>query len=296
MKLDMFRTLWGVTDPVESFADKLKEVGFVGVEARVPDTAQQRRAFKNGLSATELGYIGIIFTGGDVIPNQAENSADHLARLDRKLGESSELAPRFINVLAGCDRWSATEKVEFFGRAQELADKHGMTCSFETHRGSALYSPWVTLELLSQLPTLKFTWDISHWMLVSERLLNAPSDDFTPFIEQVFHLQARVGYDQGAQVPHPAAPEYKAALECHQRYWEAVWRRHLRDGVKVTTMTTEFGPDGYLHHLPFTDVPVADLWSLNDWIAIEERRHFDRFINSSSMHGKNCQSAGATHE
>jgi hypothetical protein len=42
-------------------------------------------------------------------------------------------------------------------------------------------------------------------------------------------------------------------------------------------MTPEFGPDGYLHHLPFTDVPVADLWGLNQWMGDCERQHFHRF-------------------
>lgn len=58
----------------------------------------------------------------------------------------------------------------------------------------------------SAAPQLRFTADISHWVVVSERLLDDPSDDFSAFIDRVHHVQARVGYDQGPQVPHPAAP------------------------------------------------------------------------------------------
>ena len=92
------------------------------------------------------------------------------------------------------------------------------------------------------------------------------------------HIQARVGYDQGPQVPHPAAPEHAAALDFHERHWEAVWRSQQARGYAVTTLTPEFGPDGYLHHLPFTDMPVADLWSLNQWIGQRQRQHFHRLF------------------
>jgi hypothetical protein len=49
-------------------------------------------------------------------------------------------------------------------------------------------------------------------------------------------------------------------------------------------LTPEFGADGYLHHLPFTNMPVADLWSLNQWMARTEREHFDRFTREGARH------------
>ncbi len=39
-------------------------------------------------------------------------------------------------------------------------------------------------------------------------------------------------------------------------------------------MTPEFGPDGYLHCLPFTSVPVADLSQINHWVAERQQRRF----------------------
>lgn len=278
MELDVFRTLWGVATPLEELAASLNTHGYVGVEARFSLSRKERLHFRQVLSDFDLSYIGIIFTGSDVVPNQSETSLQHLARLERKLGDAADLAPRFVNVLPGNDRWPLTEQVEFFGRAQELAQKHELLCSFETHRASSLYSPWITLDLIRQMPDLQFTTDISHWVLVCERLLNSPEDDLSPFLERVHHIQARVGYDQGPQVPHPAAPEYAEALAFHQRVWEQVWRYHQEKGYERTTLTTEFGADGYLHHLPFTNVPVADLVSLNNWMASTERQHFQYFM------------------
>jgi hypothetical protein len=93
----------------------------------------------------------------------------------------------------------------------------------------------------------------------------------------VYHIHGRVGYDQGPQVPHPAAPEYKEALLSHQECWEIIWDIQYSKDLKVTTMTPEFGPDGYLHTLPFTNAPVADLWEINCWMAQNEREHFNGY-------------------
>ncbi|MEG3754819.1 sugar phosphate isomerase/epimerase [Psychromonas arctica] len=282
MDLALYRTLWGVTEPLTSLVDQLRDAGFSGVEGRIPASTKARSAFKLELEKTGLDYIAIIFTGGDVIPNQSKTPADHLNFLTEQIEYAKQLGAKFINVLAGNDRWPMTVQVDFFSKAVAISKKAGITCSFETHRGTSLYSPWVTLALMEEVPELLFTMDISHWVLVCERLLDRPEDqdDLAAFLARVFHVQARVGYDQGAQVPHPAAPEYQAALAFHQNQWQKVWKNHQEQGRLITTMTTEFGPDGYLHHLPFTDVPVANLWSLNDWMAQEERAHFTRFIQA----------------
>ncbi|MFZ0468766.1 MAG: hypothetical protein WAL92_07600, partial [Thiogranum sp.] len=71
------------------------------------------------------------------------------------------------------------------------------------------------------------------------------------------------------------------ALASHQRCWEAVWASQNGRGYTQVTMTPEFGPDGYLHTLPFTGAPIADLWDLNCWIGATERRHSERFSTAS---------------
>jgi len=89
---------------------------------------------------------------------------------------AAELEPRFVNVLAGNDRWSVHQQLDFFGQAQEIASRGGHLCSFETHRARCLATPWVTLEVARQLPELLFTTDISHWVVGCERLLDDPAE------------------------------------------------------------------------------------------------------------------------
>lgn len=280
MKLEMFRTLWGWHGNWQQPSDwaqcaaELREVGCIGVEARLPYDPAMQRTLGQHLRNEGLEYIAVVFTGGDVVPKQDWTMQQHWDRLAASIDGARELGARFLNVLPGNDRWPLSQQVEFFGRAQEMADQAGALCSWEIHRATSLYSPWVALDVIAQLPQLRFTADLSHWVVVCERLLNDPTDDLTPFIERVHHIQARVGYDEGPQVPHPAAPEYAAALAFHQDMWERIWAAQQARGYAVTTLTPECGPDGYTHKLPFTQAPIADLWSLNQWMARTESAHF----------------------
>ena len=277
MKIDLFRSLWGWQGDWAQCAAELRAVGCVGVEARLPTDPCAVRALRYSLQQEDISYIAVVFTGGDVIPDQRWTMEQHWDRLRGALDAAQVARPRFLNVLPGNDRWSLSQQVAFFGRAQELADEAGLVCSFETHRATSLYSPWVTLDVIAQLPQLRFTTDLSHWVVVCERLLNDPVDDLAPFIERVHHVQARVGYAQGPQVPHPAAPEYAGELAFHQGVWERVWASQRARGYAVTTLTPEFGPDGYTHRLPFTQAPIADVWALNQWMTRTEAEHFARW-------------------
>ena len=279
MRLEIFRTLWGYRGSWQQALDEALGAGFDGLEARIPETAAQRAINARLLREQNIPYIATLFTSTPVLPRQSDSPQVHLEDLRIKLDWAAELSPRLVNVLPGNDRWALNEQVDFFARAAELTNASGLQVCFEIHRGRSLYSPWVTLELIRQVPELRFNSDISHWLVTCERLLDDPADDLSTFIERVDHIQARVGYDQGPQVPHPGAPEYAEVLAFHQRHWESIWNSQEKRGLQTTTLTPEFGPDGYLHHLPFTDVPVADLWQLNQWMARCERLHFHRFTS-----------------
>lgn len=279
MRLEIFRTLWGYRGSWQQALDEALGAGFDGIEARIPETAAQRAINARLLREQNVPYIATLFTSTPVLPRQSDSPQVHLEDLRMKLDWAAELGPRLVNVLPGNDRWALSEQVDFFARAAELASACGLRVCFEIHRGRSLYSPWVTLDVIRQVPELRFTSDISHWLVTCERLLDDPADDLSAFIERVDHIQARVGYDQGPQVPHPGAPEYAEVLAFHQRHWENIWNSQEKRGLQTTTLTPEFGPDGYLHHLPFTDVPVADLWQLNQWMARCERQHFHRFTS-----------------
>lgn len=289
MKLLTFKTLWGHSGSLSDAAVLARAAGFSGLEAPARDGSTQYLAsLEQTLEQHGFDWIQEICTAGSYVPRRDASPAEHLEDLEAQIMLGKALKPRFLNVMAGCDAWPVAHSIEFFKAALDIADRHGVLCSFETHRGRSFYCPWNTADILLALPDLKLTCDFSHWVVVSERLMDSEWDAIELAAQHAHHVHGRVGYDQGPQVPHPAAPEYVEALASHQRCWEAIWTDQTRRGYLETTMTPEFGPDGYLHHLPFTNAPIADLWEINRWIAATEQVHFDDWCKRAGRLEQHC--------
>jgi sugar phosphate isomerase/epimerase len=280
MQLQLFKTLWGFEGSLSQAVEQLMAADMQGLEGPAPAHAAERGELQSLLQRNGLAYIAEITTAGSYVPERQASLQQHLASLDEKLRHSAELQPLFVSCLGGCDAWPENQSVEFFQRAMELATGYGLIISFETHRSRSFFNPWVTQRIVEQLPDILLTVDFSHWCVVCERLMDTELDVIHAIADKVQHIHARVGYDQGPQVPNPAAPEYDYALRAHQNWWEIIWRAQRARHFAVTTMTPEFGPDGYLHEAPFSRQPVADLWELNCWMAQEERRHYAEFLTT----------------
>jgi sugar phosphate isomerase/epimerase len=272
MHLLLFRSLWTNRFDLKAALDDCDSGAFDGVEGPVPADANARREFAFLLQAAGFPFIAEIATGGGYVPTEASPER-HLEDFRRQAEAAAACSPLFFTVLAGCDAWPLAQSVEFFGRILSCAAEIGVVASIETHRSRPTYNPWATRGLIEQLPELRLTCDFSHWCCVCERLvLDTEPAILALCAERAHHVHARVGYEQGPQVPHPGAPEYRAALASHERWWDAIWA--AQDGRGFTTMTPEFGPDGYLQAQPYTAAPVADLDSVNYWMAARQRdRH-----------------------
>jgi hypothetical protein len=276
MPLQLFKTMWGFEGAFETACTMAEDAGFNGIEGRAPEHAEERVLWKTTLQKQGLSYIAEIVTGGGYVPQRHLSVAAHLDDVEKALRNSMDLSPRFATCIGGCDAWSEEESIRFFEEAMKLAEGYGIGICFETHRSRSLFNPWTTHRIVDALPQIALTADISHWCVVCERQMDSELDTITAIAPNVRHIHARVGYDQGPQVPHPGAPEYAYALRAHQQCWEVLFDAQHARGAE-TTMTPEFGPDGYLHTLPFTQAPVADLWTLNRWMADEERSHFEKY-------------------
>ena len=276
MQLQLFKTMWGFEGDFDKACSEAIEAGFNGIEGRAPEDAEERSLWKTTLQKHGLAYIAEIVTGGDYVPRRNATIQEHLHDVETALQNSLELSPLSATCIGGCDAWSEEESIRFFEEAMKLAEGCGTEICFETHRSRSLFNPWTTRRIVEAMPQMQLTADISHWCVVCERQMDTELDTIEAIAPNVRHIHARVGYDQGPQVPHPGAPEYASALAAHQQCWELFWEAQQARGIQ-TTMTPEFGPDGYLHTLPFTKAPVADLWEINRWMAETERRHFKSY-------------------
>ncbi|MBI3188452.1 MAG: sugar phosphate isomerase/epimerase [Gammaproteobacteria bacterium] len=280
MQLRTYKTLWGHQGNYKSAAQQAIDAGFNGIEGPVPVEPESIAALMDALTFYHLDYIAEVCTAGSYVPDRNASMADHLESLAQRLPIAKQLGARFVSCIAGCDAWPIKQSVAFFERTMDMAERQRITISFETHRSRTLFNPWITLDILERLPELKLTCDFSHWCVVCERLPDTEPELLARVYRHAHHIHARVGYDQGPQVPHPAAPEYAAALNAHQKWWAQIWQSQLARGYEIFTLTPEFGPDGYLHTLPFTQAPVADLWQINCWMAETERAHFAHLFNT----------------
>lgn len=275
MKPAFFRTLWGSNAPIMQTAREATDAGFTGLEGPFPSDPDAQRKFVDALRSHGLEYIAEISTTGYAVPDPGSTVQDHLDAMERIIEHSLKAEPVFFSAMAGSDLWEFRESVEFLTKAHAIAGRYGVRVGFETHRSRSLFHPVITSKLLAEVPPIELTLDFSHWCNVCERLvLDELPDVLAHCAERALHIQPRVGHDQGAQVPDPRAPHYRPAVEAHLRWWRAVWKSQAARGFARSTMTPEFGPDGYDHRHPYTREPFADLWELNRHMAKLLREEF----------------------
>lgn len=202
---------------------------------------------------------------------------EHARSLQAQVKRAKEMGATKLTVHGGSDAWSMSQAREFYADAVEIERQGGLPLAHETHRGRVFFNPWTTRDLLATFPSLKLCCDFSHRVNVAERLSGDGEQRSTLALcaGRCAHLHARVGYAEGPQVPDPSAPEYAAELAAHESWWDAIVATQRAAGATALTITPEFGPPGYLHTLPHTNVPVADLSQEVAWMARRLRRRYD---------------------
>ncbi|MCF7675119.1 MAG: sugar phosphate isomerase/epimerase [Akkermansiaceae bacterium] len=278
MKLQLVRHLWGVdqTHGLAHYLPAWREVGYEAIEIAKPFITDQA-AFFRLLKETGMGWISQVFSN-DFIPGGSVRQ--HLDSLRSQIEDCLDHEPMFCNAHSGADTWSHAQSEEFYGLALELEQQLGITIAHETHRLRPFGTPWHTHHILERFPDLRITCDFSHWVCVCERLLPDLGETIALAARHCHHVHARVGFEEGPQVPDPSAPEYAVHLAAHEAWWVEIWRAQQAAGMTVSTLTPEFGPAPYMQMLPHTKVPVAELPAVCDWMARRQQSHFDSCIEA----------------
>src|SRR5262245_36180591 len=118
MRLDLIRHLWGVDETWASAFPKMRELGYTGIEASLPDPAHAAH-FKELLKEHGLSYVAQVYTGG-------KTPAEHLQSLERDVDRALGFEPRFVNAHSGSDRFSHDEALGFYEGALSLERKAGI--------------------------------------------------------------------------------------------------------------------------------------------------------------------------
>jgi len=211
MRTEIFKTLWGHPGTIEDAVAEVKAAGFDGIEGAAPADADGRRHFTEVIHAAGLAYIGEISTTGYAVPEPGSSVQQHLDAFEAIMDRTLEVGPRFFSSMAGNDLWSFGESLEFLTKAQAIVEDRGVRCGFETHRSRTLYHPVRTLELLREAPPLEITLDLSHWCVVTERLvLDELPEVLDLCAERTLHIQLWI---RNASQPDPlsSGPHARAA-------------------------------------------------------------------------------------
>ncbi|MGF1925047.1 MAG: sugar phosphate isomerase/epimerase [Bacteroidia bacterium] len=135
----------------------------------------------------------------------------------------------------------------------------------ETHRNKWSYAAHVVAPILVKHPSLKLTFDVSHWFCVSESYLEDQQNAVNQAILHARHIHARVGSTQASQVWDPASAESEKALVAHLRIWDK-WVAQMIVKGRPITITPEFGPAPYLIQGDRIGSLQEEQWRLNLWM------------------------------
>jgi sugar phosphate isomerase/epimerase len=259
LPLKFYATNWGMNESWDQFCAKVKGAGYDGVETWLPANREERQAMLEALQKHQLG-LGLLSGGGGATYDE------YFERFVSNLKLASQFKPDYINCHTGKDHFTFDQNKKLIEAAEEIRSSSQIPIYHETHRGRFSFAAHITKTFLEALPALTLTLDISHWCNVHESMLGDQTEAVSLALQRTGHIHARIGHPQGPQVNDPAAPEWKSIVEQHLLWWDEVIRLHKANGAAQVTITTEFGPAGYLPTLPYTQQPVADQWQINVYL------------------------------
>ena len=251
----VFATNWGYTGSWESFAARIRQLGYDGAELWYPSDAAERREVLSAFAKHGL-KMGLLVGSGE------RGFEKHLEQFRSSLEGAAGLNPVYINCHSGRDHFSFEQNARFIALTTTVAAGTGVPVYHETHRSRILYAAPVARRFIEEHPDLRITFDVSHWCNVHESLLDDQQETIAMTLDRVDHIHARIGHPEGPQVNDPRAPEWKKAVQAHFAWWDTVVSRKKKEGTPATFLT-EFGPADYMPSLPYTRQPVADQWEIN---------------------------------
>ncbi len=258
MKVKFFCPYWGSSSlSYPSFFQMVKESGYDGVEMSLPFDKKE----KSGILKL-LREFGL-----DLVAQHWETSHPdpllHKVIYRKHLINLAEASPLFINSQTGKDFFSFKDNAELIEISFQVAKETGVPIVHETHRGKFSFALHITRQYLEKIPDLEIGLDLSHWCNVAESLLQDQQDALDLALSHSRHIHARVGYAEGPQITDPRLPEWEEAMNFHLSCWDRVFENFRQMNREHLTITPEFGPYPYMHHLPFTQMPVANQWEIN---------------------------------
>jgi hypothetical protein len=256
----------------EALAARAKACGYDGIETDISDSNEDVKQMLEVLAKYNLRFIAQHWETTNPDFDQ------HKIEYEKRLRRMAAVNPFFINSQTGRDFFSFLRNKELVRIAHNVSKQTGIPVFHETHRGKFNFAAHVTADYLQQIPDLKLTLDISHWINVAETFLKDQPVAVGLAVSCTRHIHARVGHTQGPQVPDPKATQWEQALNIHLGYWDKVIQANIAAGNKWVSITPEFGPSPYMPLHPDTGNPVVDQWEVNVYMMELLKKRYGVFI------------------
>ena len=270
--LKLFATMWGLIEEaagpyplakLPALVRKIKSLGYSGIEMPIAMAMKFGSSkFQELMEAEGMLYIAQVFSSGapptpgnlgiasefgiEHLADNKENTRDvarHQAVWGAQVRECAKLGAvlHSVNSHTGKDYFNDAEADALFTYCVALEKELGIVINHETHRARILYSPWPAPRIFDAHPQLHYTFDLSHFSVVTETgaadpEVNAVVAKLTP---RVRHVHARVGFEEGPQVPDPRGPIWAPYMAGYMKWWRAVYEAAIARGDAVMSTTPE---------------------------------------------------------
>lgn len=145
------------------------------------------------------------------------------------------------------------EAVPFLREARHIAYDNGLPFFVETHRGNIPESLNQALMLIEQMPEVRFTGDLSHFVVIGEFYgweAEGALERMMPVLKRTSHLHGRIS--NGEQVQVDVGDGTGETPQFFVRLWAAAMRCWLQDAGSgdIFPFASELGPPRYAITLP----------------------------------------------
>ena len=226
---------------------RVKDAGFEAVECWLDESDEQRHA--DALHAAGLRLV-------------LGHHPHTLEDVRRTVEQAKRLRADFVFAQPLTPYTPLPDAVRFLREASAMADAHGLPFFVETHRGNLPESLNQALTLIERMPEVRFTGDLSHFVLVGE-FYGWPEEQalerLDPVLSRVSHLHGRIS--SGEQVQVDAGDGTEETAQFFVRLWARAmshWRKDAGPG-DVFPFASELGPPRYAQTLP-DGTEFSDRW------------------------------------
>lgn len=234
IKLPMNESEWTLD---EKFS-RVREAGFEAVECWLSDADE--REVKDALDRHGLRLI---------LGHRPYSVDDTRAVVER----ASRLGADFIFAQPAGAFHALEDVVKIVREGRKIANDAGLAHFVETHRNNFTENLPQTLRLIEAVPEIRFTGDLSHFVVVGEFYgwkAEGALERMAPVLERVSHLHGRIS--NGEQVQVDVGDGSGDTAQFFVRLWTHVMRAWKANAVPgdVLPFASELGPPRYAITLP----------------------------------------------